>query len=63
MHVFFFFLFLRVLGLTAIEAVFQSISGRLPEKGRKKREMMYEKKRERLQKSTAVAQAMLSSLR
>ena len=36
---------LVVLDLTAIETVFQSISGRLPERGRKKREMIDERKK------------------
>ena len=35
---------LVVLGLTAFETVFQSISGRLPERGRKKREVIDERK-------------------
>ena len=34
-----------VFGLTALETVFQSISGRLPESGRKKREMIDEIKK------------------
>ena len=35
---------LVVLGLTAFETIFQSISGRLPERGRKKKEMIDERK-------------------
>ena len=36
---------LVVLGLTAFEKVCQSISGRLPERGRKKREVIDERKK------------------
>ena len=36
---------LVVFGLTAFETVFQSISGRLPERGRKKREVIDERNR------------------
>ena len=35
---------LVVLGLTALETVFQSLSGRLPKRGRKRREMIDESK-------------------
>ena len=54
-----------VLGLTPFEIVFQSISGRLPESGRKKRDMIEERKMSKQPQSApttrAVSLALLSS--